>query len=117
MSENIQGIFEIKKSWFKVVNSCVFTIHDTYENKTEVCFDEYDSVKNKQSLAKDKVLEYLKSNDVGEITRKELCWLFNGEIPLSAIKRALVELEKLGYIEGIGNTRNRTFKLVEAALP
>lgn len=117
MNDNIQGVFEIKKSWFAKVDSCVFTIHDTYDNKTEVCFDEYDIVKSKQSLAKDKVLKYLKENDVGEITRRELRWIFDGELPESAIKRALIELEKNGDIEGMGNTKNRTFKLIKAIPP
>lgn len=114
---NTKGVFDIKKSWFLPVEPCVFTIQDTQKNTTEICFGEYNREQSRQQQATEKVLEYMKRNHSREITRQNLKYDFEGELPLSAIKRALEELENNGHIEGIGNTQNRKFKLIKDVPP
>jgi predicted ArsR family transcriptional regulator len=79
------------------------------ENRIKITFEAHTEANTKAESMKNKIIEYIKTKSITELTRKELAEALGDE---SAVKRALKMLERDGYIQGGGNTKNRIYTVI-----
>lgn len=107
----VKCIFNIKKTWFEPVESFEFVIEDylgeNLEVNTRITYGDYQPTLNKAQEAKRDIKEYIKSNNLEAVTRREL----EGDIicSQSTIKIAIKELLKEGFFIEQGHTKNKRF--------
>ena len=101
-----ENIIEIKKSWFKMLDSLKFELIDESENNISLKFGICSKYEGKLQNAKRKICNYLLEKQT--CTRAELVDKFK-EFSESTIKSALKSLEKSEQVKSKGLTKNKFF--------
>ena len=88
---------------------CIYKVRDIDADTVQIDYETTVEEKRGVNRAIETIINYVKSENIKNITRKELVSKFS-DIPETTIKKALTGMVQLGLFEATGSTKDRVYK-------
>ena len=106
-----KGRLSLKKTWFKSIKPIIYKVRDINADTVQIDYETTVEEKRGVNRAVEAITNYVKSENIKNITRKELVSKFS-DIPETTIKKALAGMVQLGLFEATGSTKDRIYKAI-----
>ena len=106
-----KGKLSLKKTWFKSIKPIIYKVRDIDADTVQIDYETTVEEKRGVNRAVEAITNYVKSENIKNITRKELVSKFS-DIPETTIKKALTDMVQLGLFEATGSTKDRIYKTI-----
>ena len=106
-----KGRLSLKKTWFKSIKPIIYKVRDIDTDTVQIDYETTVEEKRGVNRAVETITNYVKSENIKNITRKELVSKFS-DIPETTIKKALTGMVQLGLFEATGSTKDRIYKTI-----